>query len=430
MAQNLGEQPTAPVAESTAGVYDRSVANGHYILDTGGLSGKHDNVRRYWEDDLTRQFLRPMLRRALARHYWGAAERLRIFDLGCGSGQGYELITSVRARDAGIYQHSAELLPRHAIARYVGCDLSEGMVQQARQIYGEGGKFDFRTGDFGVGLPVRPEDAPFHLYFSSYGSLSHIDTRSLISLLQEIGAHAESGACVVLDLLGRYSYEWPCYWGRRATDEDDMWDYSMSYLPGESPESSDCWHMRYWTSEEVAGAVEQACIPGEFELRLLDTFDRSLLVGRHIDTCQYNPQAPRLRSAVNRLHESNVRTDLAELLFDYCPHPTEQGANVVLERLAVAWNGLVHFCMDKLSSPDGGADHLTQLDAMPPALRQSIITMNRVIDNVGWMEMGDPRANIIEPQLGYALRRLEQSMQPGEGFGHGLLVGIEVVKST
>jgi hypothetical protein len=42
--------------------------------------------------------------------------------------------------------------------------------------------------------------------------------------------------------------------------------------------------------------------------------------------------------------------------------------------------------------------------------------------------MGDPRANVIEPQLGYALRGLELTMQKGMGTGHGLVGVFEVKK--
>ena len=59
-----------------------------------------------------------------------------------------------------------------------------------------------------------------------------------------------------------------------------------------------------------------------------------------------------------------------------------------------------------------------------------IVLMNiyRVIADTGWMWYGEPRANIIEPQLGYALRSLEINMQKGVGYGHGLVAILEVTK--
>jgi hypothetical protein len=52
----------------------------------------------------------------------------------------------------------------------------------------------------------------------------------------------------------------------------------------------------------------------------------------------------------------------------------------------------------------------------------AVETMQRVVNTTGGLP-GDSRANIIEPQLAYALRRLEMELQSGAGTGHGL-VGI------
>jgi hypothetical protein len=41
---------------------------------------------------------------------------------------------------------------------------------------------------------------------------------------------------------------------------------------------------------------------------------------------------------------------------------------------------------------------------------------------------GDVRADLIEAQLGYALRSLEMNLQHGEGMAHGLVGIIKIVK--
>jgi hypothetical protein len=43
-------------------------------------------------------------------------------------------------------------------------------------------------------------------------------------------------------------------------------------------------------------------------------------------------------------------------------------------------------------------------------------------------EIGNPRASLIEPQLGYCLRELEMGLQKGLGCGHGLVAIFEVTK--
>lgn len=61
-------------------------------------------------------------------------------------------------------------------------------------------------------------------------------------------------------------------------------------------------------------------------------------------------------------------------------------------------------------------------------LQYVLMVIDRVINDTEWMWYGEPRANIIEPQLGYALRSLESNMQKGLGCGHGFIVILKVNK--
>ena len=55
--------------------------------------------------------------------------------------------------------------------------------------------------------------------------------------------------------------------------------------------------------------------------------------------------------------------------------------------------------------------------------------MKLVVEGVGWLGLGLPRENIIEPQLGYALRYLEMKLQRGLGCAHGLVGVFEIDKT-
>lgn len=44
------------------------------------------------------------------------------------------------------------------------------------------------------------------------------------------------------------------------------------------------------------------------------------------------------------------------------------------------------------------------MDGFPQLLQFALMTMDRVISNVVWVCYCDPRANMIEPQLGYSVR--------------------------
>jgi len=101
-----------------------------------GLLGKYDNVRRFWEDQATVRFLATAFRDLLT-DWKGRNHRVRILDLGCGSGDGLELLTRVpQARDASSAE-SGTALPVDLIEDYVGLDLNEDLICQAEACHGD-----------------------------------------------------------------------------------------------------------------------------------------------------------------------------------------------------------------------------------------------------------------------------------------------------
>jgi hypothetical protein len=66
----------------------------------------------------------------------------------------------------------------------------------------------------------------------------------------------------------------------------------------------------------------------------------------------------------------------------------------------------------------------------PQALRDMMIRMRSVVEGVGWLGLGLPRENIIEPQLGYALRYLMMNLQQGQGCAHGFGAILEIERSS
>ena len=123
---------TEQIAEEQMPAYTEAVKSGLYAKQSG-LVGKYDNVRRYWEDEITRIFLRPYLQQLLDRCQ-ASMRRLRIVDLGCGSADGYELLAGVRQRDADLQQLEVDLLSDQILGLYKGVDLNEDLLNQARVI--------------------------------------------------------------------------------------------------------------------------------------------------------------------------------------------------------------------------------------------------------------------------------------------------------
>jgi SAM-dependent methyltransferase len=416
---------TLTVAEKN---YKEAVTRGDYDLYVGNLFGKYDNVRIYWEDQLTRFTVRPFLSDLVSRKQI-THERVRIVDLGCGAGQGYEILTKINKKDLDLGLHHDRVLPENEL-EYLGLDISQAMVDKGNAIYEEEPPVRFIQGDLNDGLAAIKEESPFDMYFSSYGSLSHLDIEALERLLTDICTHSRDGSLVVLDLLGRYSIEWPGYWDAKS-DVDKFRDYSMSYLNSEFALEQEIDHfpLRFWTGEEVEALVGGLRSKTGTGIEVSKKFDRSLMVGRHVDTGEYNPKLKPIRRAANSLHEDYMRTDLAKLILsrDMFPiHPDPQISSL-FDELIMNWNILVEFCQKRLERRVALIDLAGWAEFSAP-LQFGLMTIDRVINDTEWMWSGDPRANIIEPQLGYALRDLESKLQQGLGCGHGLLVILKIRK--
>jgi SAM-dependent methyltransferase len=401
--------------------YTEAASSGQYVKKSG-LSGKYDNVRRFWEDEVTRLFLRPYLKEIVDENA-RKLERLRILDLGCGAGDGYDLLTGITAKDVGIYEYAVTLINQDLLGFYKGIDLNMDLISQAIELYGSNDKVVFTQGNLSAGFDV--DDEPFDVYFSSYGTMSHFTSEQMVKLLADIAAHSENGALVVLDWLGRYSYEWQDLWSLN-TDEEDFMDYRISYIyPPEERDSVNIqsFPLKLLSGKEVMDIVKGAEAISGAEIAVEKLFDRSMFVGRHMDTGDYNSHCTPVREAVNSLLEPNIRTDLTSLIVDYVPRRGFAELNRFFEKFTTSWNTLVKHTIEFLAQYEedsGQAENSLDLYKFyPEALRKAVATMQRVVNTTGDLP-GDARANIMEPQLAYALRSLEMELQSGAGTGHGL----------
>jgi SAM-dependent methyltransferase len=425
-----------PAKEQMA-AYTEAVQSGLYNKKSG-LTGKYDNVRRYWEDEISRIHLRDPLEKLVARNR-ADMRRLHVLDLGCGSADGYELLTGVRQRDADLQQREVDLLTPEVLGLYTGSDLNEDLLDQAREIYGNSPKMTFCQGDFTQGLPV-PEDQEYDLYFTSFGTFSHHnDDETAIELLAEIARRTKYYSTVVCDWLGRYSYEWQELWTNQPDELRNM-DYVVSYIyePEERQARRDeLQHLtlRLMSRPEAEHIIAEASARAGVEIKPLTFFDRSVFIGRHLDTREYNRHAQPLRAAVNSLHEVNLRTDLETLIIDYAPKGGFDFLNDYFEHVQMCWNTLVRYVETLLAEYDPHSrsfrDPLPDVPGSYPAILQELMhRMRDLVAGVGSLSYGLPRENIIEPQLGYALRNLVMTLQNGQGAAHGLVGVLEIDKSN
>jgi SAM-dependent methyltransferase len=421
-----------PMAEEKA--YSQAFETGKYDK-ISGLIGKYDHVRRLWEDQVTGIFLRPYLNQLVERKRRHLG-RIRILDLGCGSGDGLDLILGVTTKDPGIYEYVTAAITEDMLKAYVGLDVNEDLLKQAEVSYAGRSKACFLQGDLSDGLPpvILEDEEPFDLYFTSFGTLSHFHDDQCVQILTDICRHTSERALFVGDWLGRYSYEWQDLWHHPA-DREYFMDYRISYIypeEGEDDPEVVSFPLRLMTRDEVMNIVTKASRESGVEIKPLVFFDRSIFIGRHLETRDYNKNCPKLRRIVNSLYESYVRTDLENLFVDHQPRRGYDHLNNFFELFFMSCNALVQYTISLLSEYDLDSRSFRTLPEIlpyyPEPLKEAMHTMRKIIEGMGWLGWGDVRANVIEPHLGYSLRKLEMELQPGTGMGHGLVGVFEICK--
>jgi len=355
--------------------YDEAISSGYYKRRCG-LIGKYDNVRTFWEDEIIRIAVRPYIKKLEQER----EERIKVLDMGCGYGDGYEILAKLSDN-----------------LEYKGFDINENFIKEAKRVYKDKKNLSFEVADFSSGLPLKDD---YDLYFTSYGTLSHTDDEQNILLLGDI-ADCSDNCAVLCDWLGAYSYEWQSLWG------EEWMDYRISYLPESGEET---FPLRLMTRENILKMVREA----SSRIKIEKIFDRSIFVGRHIDTAEYNKHCKPIRSAVNSLFEPNVRTNFEDLLIDYHPKEGYSNLNSFFEDFSTYWNSLVACMMDL----EGDCEVADQI----PEMRK----LEKMAESDIWMDNSNYRENVIEPQLGYAFRNLEMGMQRGLGAAHGLLAILSI----
>jgi len=402
--------------------YNEALKSGQY-QKPGGLLGKYDNVRRFWEDEELALYLRPYLKRLVARKK-ERGERLRLLDLGCGSGDGFEFITSIDDSKSLILEHNAKVIEPDMLEFYKGIDINEGMLRQAQATYGGRQNMVFIQSDFND-YDFSSEE-PYDLYLANYGTLSHNTDEQTVELLSNIAKHSKDGTLIMVDWLGRFSYEWQTLWTKDFRHNQWM-DYAISYIysdgGGKEPELT-YFALRIMGRQEVLHIYQQAKRKAGGGIALRKLADRSSFVGRHMDTARYNPHCQPLRRLVNSLFEPNLCTNLDEVLVHYVPRDGFAEVNAYHQQFADCWNYLVSYTKTILE----GNKLPEALAEMPLPLRRTLTAMRGVVRVAARMKIGNPRASLVELQLGYCLRELEMELQRGQGCGHGLVAIFEIVK--
>ena len=135
-----------------------------------------------------------------------------------------------------------------------------------------------------------------------------------------------------------------------------------------------------WNGTEVDELAAELASESGRSVEVLKRMDRSILVGRHTDTREYNPKLPPIRELANSLHEDYLRTDLERLILDPAMIPAQAIITPFLKRLIRCWNILVEFTQRRLRRNVSMVD-MKGWSEFPAPLQFALMTMDRVIAN-------------------------------------------------
>lgn len=360
---------------------------------------RKDDVKKQWEE----LFSREVIAHAIDKLKWKSSpESLRIIDFGCGIGGGWTQL-----------QNALEHLDIDKTdVSYLGVDNSLEMVKVAQEKWEDTPNVDFQQVDFRHKIPEKPAE----VYFSCGVPYSHLtpeETQTTLENIFKTIKQNQTQSVVVIDVLGRYSIEWTSQWEHRR------WPYRMSFLADgehEEPAMMTCYY-----APELKQKIHAAINKAGCEVTSIEFFDRSIMVGRHTSTREYNSSIPPYRELINNLYKSDTTTDFQELLFQ--SEVSESSPALVqqfFQDFSQKWDCLVaeaaEFCGETLE-----VEASVELPEPIAGLKQKLSHLQeKASDSENF------RASVVEPTLAEYLRALESKMQPGLGVSHTLIAVIYV----
>jgi hypothetical protein len=97
------------------------------------------------------------------------------------------------------------------------------------------------------------------------------------------------------------------YWEDELTRSKGLGEAAReSFAVQYSGHSIERFPLRFWTGNEVRELCRSVSVDTSVSVEPLELLDRSIFVGRHVDTAEYGTCLPPVRKLVNRLFEHNV----------------------------------------------------------------------------------------------------------------------------
>ena len=169
--------------------------------------------------------------------------------------------------------------------------------------------------------------------------------------------------------------------------------------------------MSVYSAASLSKIFKKAAVDSGVDFEALHFFDRSIAVGRHTMTGEYNRNLEPIRILINELY-ARKQFDLARLEIKAVPTIDCSATENFHLNFRESWNANIRAAQDLISN----------------------VSMQRIVDKTGKAPLllsrigpsGLENKEDILPLLADTLRILERDNQPGLGVGHSL-IGVAIV---
>ncbi|NEO03568.1 MAG: hypothetical protein F6K50_52265, partial [Moorea sp. SIO3I7] len=185
---------------------------------------------------------------------------------------------------------------------------------------------------------------------------------------------------------------------------------SMSFFQTEG-DTEPTW-MSFYSHQHLQEIMQQAANAVGCPVEKFEFFDRSIMVGRHTSTRQFNPGLPKYRDLVNSLLSPSQQTDLSQLIFRVELGAAPEHILDFFRKFSSCWNRLVSDATELLGEPLAVATV-----ELPPEVQGFKAAAQQELQQISDKQLYRQK---LESMLAQALRKLEATQQPGYGVGHDL----------
>ncbi|MBK6878163.1 MAG: hypothetical protein IPG99_17410 [Ignavibacteria bacterium] len=212
-----------------------------------------------------------------------------------------------------------------------------------------------------------------------------------------------------------------------------MLPYTLSYLiPNTNwkKENLEWFLASYWSPEKLRKTIQSAAESSGRKINISFMTDRSVFVGRHMDTGLMSGKRIPVRYQVNRLFDYGFRGQIKHLeldmmyLKDLIPSNPE-----VWKRLfdfQIKWNRVIYILGALLNHKDEKIKRFIE-EADIAHMSDDLKFLVWLFRNSDRFPVADFWSSVLGPQVAVVLRNIEMSYTEAVGCGHSLMCGLEVV---